>query len=130
MGRTGGLKRSGKLNQFSTKRAATERSYRQAKQEKFSEDGPCDGCGRNLPCTSSHYIRRSEAPHLIDDPDNFGRHCDHCAEVCERGDYPALRDGRKIYDYIKRVHPQFLARMNERYRDRNGIYYEEAIWIG
>lgn len=118
------------MKRFSNKREALEREYRKANQKKLEDwDRLCEGCGLCLPCTPSHLIPRSFDITLLADSENFHYHCDKCANKCELGEYPTMKDGRVIYEYIERTRPDYLAMKELSYEERYKVTYENADWV-
>lgn len=119
------------MRRLSKKREVLEREYRKALKAKLEDhEGGCEGCGRNIPCTPSHLIPRGYDITLLADPENFHLHCEKCAQKTEAGEYPALLDGRVIYEYIERTRPEYLRIKEMAYEGRYGITYSQAVWVG
>lgn len=120
------------MRRLSKKREALEREYREALRQKLEDHGRdgCTGCGMNLPVTPSHYIPRSFDISLLADPDNFGLHCDICADLCETGNYQNLLDGEKIADYIEMTRPDYYRIKEEKHKELYGKDYNDRTdWM-
>lgn len=116
------------MKRLSTKRAALERDYSKSLKNKMENRDTygCDGCGKNVPVTPSHLIPRSYDITLLADIDNFHFHCHKCAALCEAGEYPRLKDGKEIAEYIKETRPDYweikrLAYLNRHKTDLNDL---------
>jgi len=99
-----------------TKRAAIETAYRQAKaelyEEMIDETGYiyCRGCGATQgQITWSHRIPRSCRADLIADKNNIDPMCDTCHEHVEAGRYDDLGNGKEIQLYIAGEEPELLT---------------------
>jgi hypothetical protein len=95
------LKAKTPIRKVSAKQAANLKAYEQGKRDKYSnEPEVCTGCGRHGQISCSHLVARSHSFELVSEKQNHEMQCFNCADLTERGQFFALKNGLKLLERL------------------------------